>query len=188
MGRGNSRKECHHHCWHLSQRFDAHRTTQSSGRALRRTRRCPPHTESITRWGIRSARMKTGTPVRLDKRTIHFEDTERQDGEADFHQFSYMAPHRILKQLPCWTCYTNKSVHDILKADLDNSPLFNGQIQSTGPRPAPAVHRTGRRRHQRDVSQRLLILHADGDTAARASADSSTARGEGLPPRLCHRI
>lgn len=96
-------------------------------------------TESITRWGIRSARMKTGTPVRLDKRTIHFEDTERQDGEADFHQFSYMAPHRILKQLPCWTCYTNKSVHDILKADLDNSPLFNGQIQSTGPRYCPSI-------------------------------------------------
>lgn len=96
-------------------------------------------TESITRWGIRSARMKTGTPVRLDKRTIHFEDTERQDGEADFHQFSYMAPHRILKQLPCWTCYTNKNVHDILKADLDNSPLFNGQIQSTGPRYCPSI-------------------------------------------------
>ncbi len=96
-------------------------------------------TESITRWGIRSARMKTGTPVRLDKRTIHFEDTERQDGEADFHQFSYMAPHRILKQLPCWTCYTNKAVHDILRADLDNSPLFNGQIQSTGPRYCPSI-------------------------------------------------
>lgn len=96
-------------------------------------------TESITRWGIRSARMKTGTPVRLDKRTIHFEDTERQDGEADFHQFSYMAPHRILKQLPCWTCYTNKRVHDILKSDLDNSPLFNGQIQSTGPRYCPSI-------------------------------------------------
>ncbi len=96
-------------------------------------------TESVTRWGIRSARMKTGTPVRLDKRTIHFEDTERQDGEADFHQFSYMAPHRILKQLPCWTCYTNKAVHDILRADLDNSPLFNGQIQSTGPRYCPSI-------------------------------------------------
>ena len=96
-------------------------------------------TESITRWGIRSARMKTGTPVRLDKRTIHFEDTERQDGEADFHQFSYMAPHRILRQLPCWTCYTNKAVHDILRADLDNSPLFNGQIQSTGPRYCPSI-------------------------------------------------
>lgn len=96
-------------------------------------------TESVTRWGIRSARMKTGTPVRLDKRTIHFEDAERQDGEADFHQFSYMAPHRILRQLPCWTCYTNKAVHDILRADLDNSPLFNGQIQSTGPRYCPSI-------------------------------------------------
>ena len=96
-------------------------------------------TESLTKWGIRSARMKTGTPVRLDKRTIHFEDTEEQPGEDDFHQFSYMGTRRPLKQLPCWTCYTNKRVHDILRADLDNSPLFNGQIQSTGPRYCPSI-------------------------------------------------
>ncbi len=96
-------------------------------------------TESITRWGIRSARMKTGTPVRLDKRTIHFEDTEEQPGENDFHQFSYMGPARKLKQLPCWTCYTNEEAHAILRADITNSPLFNGQIQSTGPRYCPSV-------------------------------------------------
>ena len=68
----------------------------------------PHFTESITRHGVRSARMKTGTPVRLDRRSIHFEDTEEQPGEADFHQFSFMGPHRVLGQLPCWTCYTNK--------------------------------------------------------------------------------
>ena len=96
-------------------------------------------TESITRWGIRSARMKTGTPVRLDKRTIHFEDTEEQSGENDFHQFSYMGPTRKLQQLPCWTCYTNEEAHAILRADIANSPLFNGQIQSTGPRYCPSV-------------------------------------------------
>ena len=96
-------------------------------------------TESITRWGIRSARMKTGTPVRLDKRTIHFEDTEEQPGENDFHQFSYMGPTRKLQQLPCWTCYTNEEAHAILRADIANSPLFNGQIQSTGPRYCPSV-------------------------------------------------
>lgn len=96
-------------------------------------------TESITRWGIRSSRMKTGTPVRLDKRSIHFEDTEEQPGENDFHQFSYMGPTRKLQQLPCWTCYTNEEAHAILRADIANSPLFNGQIQSTGPRYCPSV-------------------------------------------------
>ena len=96
-------------------------------------------TESITRWGIRSERMKTGTPVRLDKRAIHFEDTEVQPGDEGNQQFSYMAPHRRLKQLPCWTCYTNSRVHDILKADIANSPLYNGQIQSTGPRYCPSI-------------------------------------------------
>ena len=99
-----------------------------------------PHlTESITRHGIRSARMKTGTPVRLDRRSIHFEDTEKQPGEADFHQFSFMGPHRVLQQLPCWTCYTNKEAHDTLRSGLADSPLFNGQIQSTGPRYCPSI-------------------------------------------------
>lgn len=96
-------------------------------------------TESITRWGITTARMKTGTPVRIDKRSVHFEDMEEQPGDNDFHQFSYMGDHRILKQLPCWTCYTNKKVHDILKSGLDDSPLYNGQIQSTGPRYCPSI-------------------------------------------------
>ena len=96
-------------------------------------------TESINRWGITTARMKTGTPVRIDKRSVHFEDMEEQPGDSDFHQFSYMGNHRILKQLPCWTCYTNKKVHDILKSGLDDSPLYNGQIQSTGPRYCPSI-------------------------------------------------
>ena len=99
----------------------------------------PHFTESITRHGIRSARMKTGTPVRLDRRSIHFEDTEKQPGEADFHQFSFMGPHRVLQQLPCWTCYTNKEAHDTLRSGLADSPLFNGQIQSTGPRYCPSI-------------------------------------------------
>ena len=99
----------------------------------------PHFTESITRHGIRSARMKTGTPVRLDRRSVHFEDTEKQPGEADFHQFSFMGPHRVLQQLPCWTCYTNKEAHDTLRSGLADSPLFNGQIQSTGPRYCPSI-------------------------------------------------
>ena len=96
-------------------------------------------TESITRWGITTARMKTGTPVRIDKRSVHFEDMEEQPGDSDFHQFSYMGEHHVLKQLPCWTCYTNQKVHDILKSGLDDSPLYNGQIQSTGPRYCPSI-------------------------------------------------
>lgn len=96
-------------------------------------------TESITRWGIRSGRMKTGTPVRIDKRSIHFEDTEKQTGENDFHQFSYLTPHRKLDQLPCWTCYTNKAAHDILRKGMPDSPLYNGQIKSIGPRYCPSI-------------------------------------------------
>lgn len=96
-------------------------------------------TESIIRWGITTARMKTGTPVRIDKRSVHFEDMEEQPGDSDFHQFSYMGEHRVLKQLPCWTCYTNKKVHETLKSGLADSPLYNGQIQSTGPRYCPSI-------------------------------------------------
>ena len=96
-------------------------------------------TESITRHGIRSWRMKTGTPVRIDKRSVHFEDMEIQPGEEDYHQFSFMAPQRVLKQLPCWTCNTNARVHEILNNGLPESPLYNGQIKSIGPRYCPSI-------------------------------------------------
>ena len=96
-------------------------------------------TESITRHGINAARMKTGTPVRIDKRSVHFEDTEIQPGENDFHQFSFMGKHRPLKQLPCWTFNTNEEVHKILASGLNDSPLFHGQIQSIGPRYCPSI-------------------------------------------------
>lgn len=99
----------------------------------------PNFTESISRHGIRSARMKTGTPVRIDKRSVDFSLMEIQNGENDYHQFSFMAPHRVLPQLPCWTCNTNKAVHDTLKSGLADSPLFNGQIQSIGPRYCPSI-------------------------------------------------
>ena len=96
-------------------------------------------TESITRFGIRSARMKTGTPVRIDKRSVHFEAMDVQQGDSDFHQFSYIGPHRMLRQLPCWTTYTNRKVHETLQKGLADSPLFNGQIQSIGPRYCPSI-------------------------------------------------
>lgn len=96
-------------------------------------------TESITRHGIRSGRMKTGTPVRIDRRSVHLEDMEEQPGENDFHRFSFISEPRPLRQLPCWTCYTNREVHETLRSGLADSPLFNGQIQSIGPRYCPSI-------------------------------------------------
>lgn len=99
-----------------------------------------PHlSESIAEHGVRVGRMKTGTPVRIDRRSVHFEDMEEQPGEQTFHQFSYMGTHRQLRQLPCWTCYTNREAHNVLRSGLADSPLFNGQIQSTGPRYCPSI-------------------------------------------------
>ena len=96
-------------------------------------------TESITRHGVTSARMKTGTPVRIDKRSVHFEDMEIQPGENRKYQFSYMNKTGALKQLPCWTVNTNEEVHKILNSGLADSPLYNGQIQSIGPRYCPSI-------------------------------------------------
>lgn len=96
-------------------------------------------TESITRHGIEMGRMKTGTPVRIDKRSVHFEDLEPQTGETDFHSFSYMSQERPLRQLPCWTCYTNPDVHATLMGSIADSPLYNGQIKSIGPRYCPSI-------------------------------------------------
>ena len=96
-------------------------------------------TESINRLGIRSDRMKTGTPVRIDKRSVHLDEMEEQPGETDFHRFSYISPMRPLPQLPCWTVNTNAEVHKILRSGLADSPLYNGQIKSIGPRYCPSI-------------------------------------------------
>ena len=96
-------------------------------------------TESITRHGVTSARMKTGTPVRIDKRSVHFKELEIQPGENRPYQFSYMNQAGALKQLPCWTVNTNAEVHEILRSGLADSPLYNGQIQSIGPRYCPSI-------------------------------------------------
>lgn len=96
-------------------------------------------TQSIEALGIRSDRMKTGTPVRIDKRSVHLEEMTEQPGETDFHRFSYISPLRPLPQLPCWTCETNADVHEVLRSGLADSPLYNGQIQSIGPRYCPSI-------------------------------------------------
>ena len=119
-------------------------------------------TESITRLGITAGRMKTGTPVRLDKRSIDLSLTDVQEGDKDFHRFSYCDTKRELKQLPCWGCYTNPEVHTILRDSLGDSPLYNGQIQSIGPRYCPSIETkivtfAERERH-------LLFLEPEGET------------------------
>lgn len=96
-------------------------------------------TRSIESFGITSARMKTGTPVRIDARSVHFDEMRIQPGENDFHRFSYISDPRPLPQLPCWTCNTNAEVHEVLRKGLQDSPLFNGQIRSIGPRYCPSI-------------------------------------------------
>lgn len=120
--------------------------------------------ESITRHGIAVDRMKTGTPVRIDARTVHFEEMERQDGEVDFHQFSYMGTARTLTQLPCWTFYTTREAHQALQEGIADSPLFNGQIQSTGPRYCPSIET--KLVTFPDKEQHPLFLEPEGENTA----------------------
>ena len=120
--------------------------------------------ESIARHGISVDRMKTGTPVRIDARTVHFEEMERQDGEIDFHQFSYMPMPRTLTQLPCWTFYTTQEAHQALQEGIADSPLFNGQIQSTGPRYCPSIET--KLVTFPDKEQHPLFLEPEGENTA----------------------
>ncbi len=118
-------------------------------------------TESITRHGIHTGRMKTGTPVRIDSRSVHFEEMERQDGENDFHRFSFMGSERHLKQMCCWTTYTNEHVHEVLRSGLADSPLYNGQIKSIGPRYCPSIETKLVTFPDRDQHQ--LFLEPEGE-------------------------
>ena len=119
-------------------------------------------TESITKHGITAGRMKTGTPVRLDKRSINMQLVDSQEGDKDFHRFSYGNTERNLQQLPCWGCYTNPEVHKILSDSLDDSPLYNGQIQSIGPRYCPSIETKIVTFAERD--RHLLFLEPEGET------------------------
>ncbi len=117
-------------------------------------------TESITRHGITAGRMKTGTPVRINGTSVHFEEMTIQPGETDFHKFSFMGETRELPQLPCWITYTNSQVHDRLKASLADSPLYNGQIQSIGPRYCPSIET--KLVTFADKEEHLLFLEPEG--------------------------
>jgi tRNA uridine 5-carboxymethylaminomethyl modification enzyme len=122
-------------------------------------------TESITQHGIRSARMKTGTPVRIDKRSVDFSKMRQQDGEQRPYRFSYFPEKKNkrvpqLPQLPCWECYTNPAVHEMLRSGLADSPLYNGQIQSIGPRYCPSIET--KLVTFPDREQHLLFLEPEG--------------------------
>lgn len=120
-------------------------------------------TESIAKHGVKFGRMKTGTPVRIDGRSVNYDLMGTQDGENDFHKFSYMdTPTKHLKQLECWTCYTNEEVHQILRNGLADSPLFNGQIQSIGPRYCPSIET--KIVTFPDKEQHQLFLEPEGET------------------------
>ena len=120
-------------------------------------------TEQLISLGIQTDRMKTGTPVRIDGRSVHFVEMEKQPGENDFHKFSYMdTSHRKLKQLSCWTTFTNETCHDILREGLPDSPLYNGQIKSIGPRYCPSIET--KIVTFADKTQHQLFLEPEGET------------------------
>lgn len=118
--------------------------------------------ESIAANGIRVNRMKTGTPVRIDARSVDFGLMEKQDGDNDFHKFSFMGDARALKPLPCWICYTNEEVHDVLRSGFADSPLYNGQIKSIGPRYCPSIETKLHTFPDKDHHQ--LFLEPEGET------------------------
>lgn len=120
-------------------------------------------TEQLVSLGMEAGRMKTGTPVRIDGRSVHFEETVEQKGETDFHKFSHLDyKPRKLKQLSCWTLYTNESVHDVLRSGLADSPMYNGQIQSIGPRYCPSIET--KIVTFADKTQHQLFLEPEGET------------------------
>ena len=120
-------------------------------------------TEQLVELGFSANRMKTGTPVRLDARTIDYSQAQRQDGESDFHHFSYLPDvHSELKQRPCWIVYTNEDVHEVLHEGLPYSPLYNGQIQSVGPRYCPSIETKLVTFPDKDSHQ--LFIEPEGET------------------------
>ncbi len=120
-------------------------------------------TEQLKSLGFATDRMKTGTPVRIDGRTVDFSQTVRQDGDDDYHHFSFLPTvHRTLRQRPCYITYTNPATHEVLRGGLDRSPLFNGQIQSIGPRYCPSIET--KIVTFADKNEHQLFLEPEGET------------------------
>lgn len=120
-------------------------------------------TEQLKSLGFATDRMKTGTPVRIDGRTVDFSQTVRQDGDDDYHHFSFLPTvQRTLRQRPCYITYTNPATHEVLRGGLDRSPLFNGQIQSIGPRYCPSIET--KIVTFADKNEHQLFLEPEGET------------------------
>ncbi len=120
-------------------------------------------TEQLKSLGFATDRMKTGTPVRIDGRTVDFSQTVRQDGDDDSHHFSFLPTvQRTLRQRPCYITYTNPATHEVLRGGLDRSPLFNGQIQSIGPRYCPSIET--KIVTFADKNEHQLFLEPEGET------------------------
>lgn len=162
-------------------------------------------TEQLKEIGFVTDRMKTGTPVRIDARSVNFDLASRQDGENDFHKFSFLPQvTRTLGQKPCWIIYTNEEVHDVLRKGLPDSPLYNGQIQSIGPRYCPSIET--KIITFADKNEHQLFLEPEGENtqeyylngfssslplnvSSRSSCkDSGIERCSYIPPRLCYRV
>ena len=127
-------------------------------------------TEQLRDMGFTTERMKTGTPVRIDGRTVKWELTTPQDGEDDFHKFSYLpSVSRKLRQRRCYTVYTNTTTHDILREGLPDSPLYNGQIKSIGPRYCPSI-------------ETKIVTFADKEELRQFSKEVHSALTKGQPP------
>lgn len=119
--------------------------------------------EQLAQLGFTVGRMKTGTPVRIDGRSIHFDESTEQKGDDDFHKFSYLDfTPRPLRQRSCWTIYTNEKVHEILRRGLPDSPLYNGQIKSIGPRYCPSIET--KIVTFPDKNEHQLFLEPEGET------------------------
>ena len=145
-------------------------------------------TDSIAKNGISFARMKTGTPVRIDARSVHLDEMEIEPGETDFHRFSYVSTERQLKQMVCWTCYTNPEVHAVLEKALPDSPLYNGQIDSIGPRYCPSIETKlvtfpDRKQHPL-LSEWFFVKFAASRAVGGTAKDSVLSRRGAVPTRL----
>jgi tRNA uridine 5-carboxymethylaminomethyl modification enzyme len=119
-------------------------------------------TEQLVSIGIKAGRMKTGTPVRIDGRSVHFDELTEQPGENDFHKFSFLnTSQRTLEQRSCWTLYTNEECHEAIREGLSDSPLYNGQIVSIGPRYCPSIET--KIVTFEDKTQHQLFLEPEGE-------------------------
>lgn len=136
-------------------------------------------TQSLIDLGFSVRRFKTGTPARIDGRTVDYDKIERQDGETNVYPFSFLSPRVPEKQTPCYLTYTNEQTHKIIRDNLDRSPLFNGMIQSTGPRYCPSIETKVYR--FKDKARHQIFIEPEG-------ADTNEVYVQGMSSSLPHDV